>query len=78
MRRCWIAWLLPGCGLAVAICAVALNSDHEPRYGGRSLSQWLLIHRQAQIEGRHTIDWWAVGSFQALEGPSLQLDPHQA
>src|SRR5882672_8255595 len=61
MRRCWVVWLLLGCGLAVVICAVALNSDHEPRYGGRSLSQWLLIHRQAQIDGRHIVDWWALG-----------------
>jgi hypothetical protein len=47
MRRFWFITVLAGCGLALLIALLVLTSNREPRYNGRTLSQWLVIEREA-------------------------------
>jgi hypothetical protein len=54
MCKRWSIGVLLGCGLAALIFLPVLTYERQPRYGGRSLGEWLVIDRNAQIKGRHT------------------------
>ena len=53
--------LLLGCVLAGLVVFYFVGFDHEPRYGGRSLSAWLLISQQIW-SGKLTTPGWQESS----------------
>jgi hypothetical protein len=53
--------LVPGCVLAGLVVFCFVGFDHEPRYGGRSLSAWLLVSQQIW-SGKLTTPGWQESS----------------
>ena len=54
MRKARLIGLCFGCALALLIAILALSHDKEPRYHGKSLSQWLVAYEKPTAKLRAT------------------------